>query len=117
MDRLLRDAATSAVFASLVGAVLWPPGRVYWTSVAAVVGEAATLVVVATAALGFGVAFAWRTGLSTVRFAVGCLAAYAVGMAAVEAAVAPDGPAHLVWYAGLGTCLVVGVAVGGRLSS
>jgi hypothetical protein len=108
MDRF-REVSTSAVFTLLVGAVLWPPVGVYWPPVAAAVGEGVTLAVVAALALGLGATFAWRTGVRPAPFAAGGLGAYAVGMVAVEAFVTPDSPAHLVWYAGLVACLVVGV--------
>jgi len=117
MDGLLRELSASAAFAAVAGAVLWPPGGVYWAPVAAVVGEAVTVAAVATLALGLGAAFALRTGIRPSRFAAGGLAAYAVGMATIEAVVTPDSPVHLVWYAGLGACLVAGVGGAAALSA
>jgi len=117
MDRRLQETAVSGVLASLAGVVLWPPGGVYWASVATAVGETITLVIVATTAFGFGAIFAWLTGVSPARFAAGDFAAYTVGMVAIEVAIAPDSPVHLVWYAGLAACLAAGVGVGTVLLS
>ncbi|QLH76355.1 hypothetical protein HZS55_03120 [Halosimplex rubrum] len=106
----VREVAVSAVFAVVTGIVLWPPGAVYWTAVAAAVGEAATLALVVVAALALGAAFGALTGVRVREFAAGGAVAYAVGMAAVAVAVSPDSPAHLVLYGALAVCLVVGVA-------
>ena len=58
MERLPRDLAVCGTFALVSGLVLWPPGAVYWTAVATVVGEAPTigLVLLVPIALLFGVA-------------------------------------------------------------
>jgi len=106
-----RAVAGSAVFAALAGLALWPPRAVYWTRVAAVVGDAVTLAVVATLALALGMAFATLADVAVAPFAVGGLVAYAVGMVAIEAWLAPDSPVHLVGYGALLACLVCGVAL------
>lgn len=111
MDRSLREPSVSALFVLVATVALWPPRAVYWDRVAAVVGGAVTVAAVAALALGLGAAFAWRTRVRPSRFVLGGLVAYAVGMVAVEVAVAPDSPAHLVWYAGLVGCLVTGVVI------
>lgn len=105
-----RRVAVSAVFTAVAGVVLWPPGAVYWTAVAAAVGEAATLALVVVTALALGAAFGSLTGVRVREFAAGGAVAYAVGMAAVAVAVSPDSPAHLVLYGALALCLAVGVA-------
>ncbi|RCU46453.1 hypothetical protein DU504_03500 [Haloplanus salinus] len=106
-----RAVARSAVATFLAGLVLWPPRAVYWTRLATVVGDAVTLVVVCLLALAVGAVLARVAGVDFPSFAVGALLAYAVGMAAVEAWLSPDSPAHLVWYAGLLVCLVGGAAL------
>ena len=109
-----RAVARSAVATFLAGLVLWPPRAVYWTRLAGVVGDAVTLVVVCLLALAVGAVLTRVAGVDFPSFAVGALLAYAVGMAAVEAWLSPDSPAHLVWYAGLLACLVGGAALRDR---
>jgi len=106
-----RHVAGSAVATFLAGLALWPPRTVYWTRLAAVAGDGVTLSVVALLAVALGAAFAWLTGVDVASFAGGGLVAYAVGMAAIEAWLSPDSPAHLVWYAALLACLVGGAAL------
>ena len=106
-----RAVARSAVAALLAGLALWPPRAVYWTRLAAVVGDGPTLTLVALLAVGLGAVLARVAGVDFPSFAVGALLAYAVGMAAVEAWLSPDSPAHLVWYAALLACLVGGAAL------
>ena len=103
--------ARSAVATVLAGVALWPPRAVYWTRLAAVVGDAPTLALVALLAVGLGAALARVVGADLPSFAGGGLVAYAVGMAAIEAWLSPDSPAHLVWYAALLACLVGGAAL------
>ncbi|QPV64756.1 hypothetical protein I7X12_09190 [Halosimplex litoreum] len=105
-----RRVAVSAVFAAVAGAVLWPPGAVYWTAVAATVGEAATLALVVVAAIALGAAFGALTGVRVREFAAGTAGAYLLGMAAIAAARSPDSPVHLFLYGAVAACLVVGVA-------
>lgn len=106
-----RDVARSAVAAFLAGVALWPPRAVYWTRLATVAGDGVTLWVVALLAVALGAAFAWLTGADLPSFAGGGLVAYAVGMVAIDVALSPDSPAHLVWYAALLACLVGGAAL------
>jgi hypothetical protein len=110
----LRAVAGSAAAISLVGLALWPPRAVYWTRLAAVVGDAVTLAVVLLLALALGAAIRRVAGVDVRAFAVGGLAAYAIGMASIEVALTPDSPVHLVWYAALLACLVGGAAVQNR---
>lgn len=106
-----RTVAVSAAFAAVAGLALWPPGAVYWTAVAAAVGEAATLALVVVAALALGGAFGALTGVDVQAFAAGAALAYLLGMAAVAVARSPDSPVHLFLYGGIAVCLVAGTAV------
>ncbi|WP_049929981.1 hypothetical protein [Halosimplex carlsbadense] len=106
-----RTVAVSAVFAAVAGLALWPPGGVYWTAVAAAVGETATLALVVVAALALSGAFGALTGVGVRAFAVGAALAYLLGMAAIAVAISPDSPVHLLLYGGIAVCLVAGVAV------
>jgi hypothetical protein len=117
MPTTLRSVTASAAFALLAGAALWPPRAVYWTRLAAVVGDAVTLALVGLLDLALGAAFAWVAGVAVRPFAVGVAVAYAVGMVAIDLLLAPDSPVHLVWYAALGACLVGGAALQARVGS
>ncbi len=109
--------AGSALFVLVVGAVLWPPGAVYWTALAAVVGDGPTLAVVALLGGVAGAAFVRVTGVSGADLARGALVAYVLGMAAIEAGTSPDSPVHLLGYAALAGCLVGGGALAARVWS
>lgn len=109
-----RPTLAAAGLAVAVGLVLWPPGAVYWTPLAAAVGDGPTVALVAGLAVAAGAAAGRLTGVRGREFLVGTLAAYAAGVAALEATVAPDGPVYLVWYGALAGCLVGGTAVGAR---
>lgn len=111
MTRFPRDVAASGAFALLAGVVLWPPGAVYWTGVAAAVGEIPAIGLVVFSAVALGVAFSRVTQIGVRRFLGGGVPAYVVGMAAIRVVSAPDSPVHLVWYAGLLACLGGGVAL------
>lgn len=111
-----RAVAGSAVATFLAGLALWPPRAVYWTRLAAVVGDGITLSVVVLLAVALGAVFAWLTGVDGPSFAAGGLVAYAVGMVAIEVWLSPDSPAHLVWYAALLACLVGGAVLQERAS-
>ncbi|AZH24808.1 hypothetical protein [Haloplanus aerogenes] len=115
MPSSLRSVAASAAFVFLAGLVLWPPRVVYWTRLAAVVGEPVTLGVVCFLALVLGAAFAHVTDVDVRSVAAGGVVAYLVGMALIETALTPDSPVHLVWYAALGACLVGGTVLGIRV--
>ncbi|WP_123535096.1 hypothetical protein [Halosimplex salinum] len=105
-----RAVAASAVFAAVAALVLWPPGAVYWTAVAAAIGETATLVAVFTAAVALGAAFGALTGVGVREFAAGAALAYVVVMAGIAVVFTPDSPAHLVLYGVVFACHVAGVA-------
>lgn len=111
MERIPRDLAVCGTFALVSGLVLWPPGAVYWTAVATVVGEAPTIGLVLLVAVALGAAFGRVTRIGVPRFLGGGVPAYVVGMVAIRLVVAPDSPAHLLWYAGLLACLGGGVAL------
>jgi len=113
MTRRPRDVAASGAFALLSGVVLWPPGAVYWTGVAAAVGEVPTIGLVVFSAVALGTAFGHVTRIGVRRFLGGGVPAYVVGMVAIRVVPAPDSPVHLVWYAGLLACLSGGVALDG----
>ena len=104
-----RDVPASALFALAAMAALWPPRAVYWHRVAVVVGEGPTLGLVGLLAVGLGATFARVTGASARSFAAGTVLAYAAGMAALERFLAPDSPAHLVWYGALAVAILLGV--------
>ena len=106
---LLVLASTAVTLALLFG--LWPPGAVYWTAVAAVLGEAPTLFAVALLAVGLGAWFGRTTAIPPAHLLAGALLAYAVGMLAIEWLLAPDSPAHLVLYALLLGGLLAGAAL------
>jgi hypothetical protein len=110
-----RAVVASALAALVVGAVLWPPGAVYWTALAAVVGTGPTLAVVALLAAVAGAGVGRATGVSGGDLVRGVLLAYLVGMTAVEVTVAPDGPVHLVGYGALAACLAAGGALAARV--
>jgi len=111
--RALPDAraiTASVVFTVVAGFALWPPRAVYWTAVAAAVGETATLALVVALAVALGAAFESVTGVGVRAFAVGAALAYLLGMATVALALSPDSPAHLVLYGAIDGCLLAGVA-------
>lgn len=107
----LRGTLSSAAFAFVAGGVLWPPGAVYWTAVAAVVGDGVTLAFVGVLAVALGAAFAHATGVAVPWFAAGGAVAYVVGMIVVDVASEPESPAHYVLYGGLLVALVAGAAL------
>lgn len=109
----LAEVVASALAFLLAGYALWPPGDVYWTSVAARIGDAATMAVVLALAAGVGAGVGTVSDVDFEHLAVGGGIAYAVGMAVVEIATSPDSPVHLILYGGLLVCMLLG-AVGGR---
>jgi hypothetical protein len=107
----LRQVLSSAVFAFVAGAVLWPPGAVYWTAVAAVVGDGVALAAVGVLAVVLGAAFAHATAVDLPWVAAGGAVAYAGGMVVVDVAYEPESPARYVLYGGLLVALVAGAAL------
>ena len=105
---------SSAAFAFVAGAVLWPPGAVYWTAVAAVVGDGVALAAVGALAVALGAAFARTTAVDLPWVAAGGAVAYVVGMVVVDVAVEPESPVHYVLYGGLLVALVAGAALSTR---
>jgi hypothetical protein len=99
------------VSALVAGAVLWPPGPVYWTALSARVGDGPTLALVVVLAASLGVVLASATDVRVPEVTAGALVAYVAGMAAVAAVSTPDSPAHLVWYGVLATAFVGGAAL------
>ena len=107
--------ASSALFVFVAGLVLWPPGAVYWTTLAAVVGDGATLVLVVLLASGLGAGFVWLTRVRVRRFATGGVLAYALWIVVIEAISNPDSPAHIVWYGVLLGSFTVGAVAAAAL--
>jgi hypothetical protein len=105
---------SSAAFAFAAGAVLWPPGAVYWTAVAAVVGDAVALATAGVLAVLLGVGFERTTAFDPWWVAAGGAVAYVTGTVVVDVAVQPGSPAHYVLYAGLLAALVAGAALSAR---
>ncbi|AGB32257.1 hypothetical protein Natpe_2441 [Natrinema pellirubrum DSM 15624] len=92
---------TSAVLAFAVGYVLWPPGYVYWTRVADVLGEPLTLALVALLAAVGGAVATLRLAVPLADLVAGSVLAYAVGMALLESVITADSPVHFLLYGGL----------------
>lgn len=105
-----RAVAASALLAFLVGGVLWPPGAVYWTALAAVIGDGPTLALVALLSALAGAAAVRVGGLDPASLALGGALAYVLGMALVGVVVATDSPAHLLLYGALLVCFLGGAA-------
>ncbi|MHB9285680.1 hypothetical protein ACKVMT_01405 [Halobacteriales archaeon Cl-PHB] len=116
MSRSPRAVAASWLFVTVAGVVLWPPGAVYWESVAAVVGDAVTLGVVAGVAVALGAGFVWQTGVGLRAFAIGGGLAYASWMVGIEVTMTPDSPVHFIWYGGLLGCFLAGATLWRRRS-
>jgi hypothetical protein len=107
-----REILSSAVFALVAGAILWPPASelVYWDVFAAMGDAVVLLVLVGSVAVGF--VFGALTGVSRRSFAVGGTLAYLIGMAGIEVALTTDSPVHFLLYGAIliGLCLGVVVA-------
>ena len=112
MARPLSRVLATSLLAFAVGYVLWPPRRVYWQSVAAIVGDATVLALVALLATAVGMGAAIVLEYSIREFIVGSLVAYAVGMGLVEAVFETDSPVHVLLYGGLVLCYGLGVVIG-----
>ena len=106
-----RDVLVSGLFALAALAVLWPPGAVYWTRVANVLGNGPTLAIVGVVATGLAVAFARVTDVGVRRFALGTSAAVIAVTVGIALLLSPDSPVHVFLYAALAGCLVAGVAL------
>lgn len=111
MERTLRNVVVTALLAYAAGYILWPPGRVYWTTVADVIGEPVTIAVVLLLAGATGGVSATLSGADPIHIAIGGSVAYTVGMVLVETITTPDSPVHFVLYGTLLVCWVVGAAV------
>jgi hypothetical protein len=107
----LRQSLSSAAFVVVAGAVLWPPGAVYWTAVAAVVGDGVALAVVGMLAVALGAGFAHATAVDVPWVAAGGAVAYVAGMVVVDVVIQPESPVHYVLYAGVLVALVAGAAL------
>ncbi|WP_132057904.1 hypothetical protein [Halorussus amylolyticus] len=110
MSRDVPEILLSGILAFVVGYLIWPPRRVYWTAVSDVVGVPVTLLLVAGVCVGVGVVVCLFASISPRNFAGGGLVAYLVGMVLIESILVPDSPVHLLLYGGVLVCLVVGVA-------
>lgn len=102
----------SAGLAFALGVALWPPGNVYWTRIAAVLGESLTLALVALLAAGGGAVAAVRFAVPISELVAGGVIAYAVGTVLLEAVITADSPVHFLLYGGLLLCFCLGAGVG-----
>lgn len=105
------EALAAAAFVAVVALLLWPPGAVYWTGLADVVGVAPTLVFVALLAAGLGGWFARTASIGMGHLVLGAVCAYGVGMLAIELFLAPESPVHWLWYGALVGCVLAGAAL------
>lgn len=108
MPRRHLEVAAIAIACFVVGYTLWPPGHVYWTALAGVVGDSLALVAVAVLAGLAGVAITPATDVRLANLAAGGAVAYLAGMALVEATTTPDSPVHLSLSAWLLGCPLSG---------
>lgn len=108
--RRLAELVASAAFTAVALLALWPPGAVYWTALAASVGDAATLAAVCLVAAALGAGFALATEFRVRRIAVGGFAGVVALVLAIESGLSPDSPAHVALYGGLAACLLAGAA-------
>lgn len=106
----LHTLASAAIVLTIL-VVLWPPTDVYWLVLLPLLGETATLALVAVLAVGLGTWFGRTTGFGVGTVAVGSALAYGAGMVGIEVWMAPDGLAYLAWYGVLTAC-VLGGALG-----
>ncbi len=74
------------------GWVLWPPGAVYWTALAAVIGSGPTLVLVGAIAAVLGAIVRWLPTVHDWAFLAGAVGAYLTGMVWIGHAFVPDDP-------------------------
>jgi len=111
-----REVIFSVVFALVAGAIIWPPASelLYWT-VFDVIGDLILLLVLGTS-VAVGFVFGTLTAVSPRSFAVGGTLAYLIGMSAIEVAITPDSPVHLLLYGSILITMVVGVVVARRRS-
>jgi|GEM_PF-486955 len=107
----IAETLAAAAFALVAGLLLWPPGAVYWTGVANVLGDGVTLALVSTLALVLGAWFARTAALALSHLLVGGVIAYGLGMVAIEVLLQPISPAHLIWYGALLAGLLGGAAI------
>jgi len=105
------EIAAATALALVAGLLLWPPGAVYWSDVANVLGDGVTLALVSTLAVVLGAWFARTAAFALVHIFVGGVIAYGLGMVAIEVLLQPNSPAHLVWYGALLACLLGGAAI------
>ena len=112
----LQEITSSCLFVFGAGLALWPPGLVYWSALASVVGDGPTLVLVALLAVAIAAGFVWLTRVRVRSFVGGGGLAYALWMLGIEATSSPDSPVHFLWYAVLlgsfvaGAVLAAGIA-------
>jgi hypothetical protein len=102
------EVLASAAIVLVVLAGLWPPEHVYWTAVADVIGDPATLVLVGSLAVGIGIWVCRTTDFDVRVLVLGSVLAFGVGMGAIQIVFKPDSPAHLLWYGALTACILGG---------
>ena len=112
MERNLSSIGTSGVGIFLAGVLLWPPGAVYWGSLAARVGFVTTVaaVFVLCAVVGTGVAMVSDVPIRTL--AIGGLGAYAIGLVPLALLLAPASASeYAIVYGGFLSCFVLGAVL------
>ncbi len=102
--------STIGLFA--IGYLLWPPQRVYWEAVANVIGGTPTVILLFLTATLIGAIITTLTDASLGMLAFSGAIAYLIGMWLIESTFEPTSPVHLLLYAGLLCCLLVGAAIG-----
>lgn len=108
MDRRFVEIPASALSLFVVGYALWPPGRLYWTALADVVGTVITSAVVMLVAGLVGVGIAALSDVPLPNLAAAGALAYAAGMALIAVALTPESPVHFYLYGWLLGCLLLG---------
>jgi len=111
LETRVTEIAAAAALALVAGLLLWPPGAVYWTGVANVLGDGVTLAIVSTLAGLLGAWFARTAAFAIIHLIIGGVIAYGLGMVAIEVLLQPNSPAHLVWYGALLACLLGGTVI------
>ena len=112
MERTLSSIGSSGVGIFLACVLLWPPGAVYWGSLAARVGFVSTVaaVFVLCAVVGTGVALVSDVPIRTL--AIGGLGAYAIGLVPLALLIAPmSASEYAVVYGGFLGSIVLGAAL------
>ncbi len=106
------EVVVSTIGLFVIGYLLWPPGRVYWLALADVIGVTLTMTLLFATATVVGALVTTLVDVSLGVLAFSGAVAYLVGMWLIEITISPISPVHLLLYAGLLCCLLVGAAIG-----